>query len=85
MYSYFDTGDYSSHRLDKRTSGGFLSTTLTKEGEDIAKNLYERHKVLTKSLLILGVDEKNANADACEIEHDISEDTFKAIKEFVGL
>ncbi len=58
--------------------------TLTKEGEDIAKNLYERHQVLTKSLLILGVDEKNANTDACEIEHDISDATFKAIKEFVN-
>lgn len=54
--------------------------TLTKEGERQAKNIYERHTVLTKMLVSLGVDEKTATEDACRIEHYISDTTFKAIK-----
>lgn len=53
---------------------------LTKEGEKQAKNIYERHTVLTKMLVSLGVDEKTAADDACRMEHYISDTSFKAIK-----
>lgn len=57
---------------------GFLK--LTAEGEARAKVIYERHTVLTKLFMGLGVDEKTAAEDACRIEHYISEKTFGAIK-----
>ncbi len=56
---------------------------LTKEGKKIAKNIYERHTVLTELLMRIGVDEKTATEDACRVEHYISEKTFKAIKKHV--
>ncbi len=64
--------------LVEKNEDGFLS--LTKAGEKIAKNIYERHTVLSKLLMDIGVDEKTATEDACRIEHYISEKTFKAIK-----
>lgn len=67
--------------LVSRDSDGFL--TLTKEGEKIAKRIYERHTLLTGLFINLGVDEKTASEDACRIEHYISEKTFKAIKAHV--
>ena len=56
---------------------------LTKEGKKLAKNIYERHTVLTELLMRIGVDEKTATEDACRVEHYISEKTFKAIKKHV--
>ena len=53
--------------------------TLTDKGMDIARKIYARHKALTRFLIQLGVDEKTAREDACEIEHDISEETFQAV------
>ena len=57
---------------------GYIS--LTKEGHVIADKVYERHVVLKKALIALGVDPKQAEKDACKVEHVISEDTFEAIK-----
>ena len=57
---------------------GFL--TLTEEGRTVAEKIYERHTLLTRALVSLGVDEKTASEDACKIEHDISDTTFEAIK-----
>ena len=57
---------------------GYLE--LTPEGKAQAKGIYERHTVLTKLFINLGVDEKTAAEDACRIEHYISETTFEAIK-----
>ncbi len=57
---------------------GFLK--LTQAGEILAKRIYERHTVLTKLLMGLGVDEKTATEDACRVEHYISDTTFDAIK-----
>ena len=57
--------------------------SLTKEGKKLAKNIYERHTVLTELLMRRGVDEKTATEDACRVEHYISEKTFKAIKKHV--
>lgn len=54
--------------------------TLTESGMSIASKIYERHTVLTKVLISLGVDEKTASQDACKIEHDISDVSFEAIK-----
>ena len=53
---------------------------LTKTGELRAKNIYERHTVLTKLFINLGVDEETAAEDACRIEHYISDKSFNAIK-----
>ena len=54
--------------------------TLTEKGLEIAKRIYERHKVLTQMLVFLGVDPKTAREDACKMEHDISDETFEAMK-----
>ncbi|MBR7011097.1 MAG: metal-dependent transcriptional regulator [Oscillospiraceae bacterium] len=53
---------------------------LTEAGEEKAKRIYERHTVLSKLLMNLGVDEATANEDACRIEHYISDCSFEAIK-----
>ena len=57
--------------------------TLTESGSAIAEKIYERHRVLTALLTRLGVDENTAAEDACKIEHDISDETFAAIKAHV--
>ena len=57
---------------------GFIS--LTKEGHIIADKVYERHCVLKKLLIDIGVSPEQAETDACKIEHDLSEETFEAIK-----
>ena len=53
---------------------------LTEKGEEIANKIYERHTILSRLFISLGVDEKIAMEDACKIEHFISEETFNAIK-----
>ena len=57
--------------------------TLTEEGLEIAKKIYDRHTVLTKALTVLGVSAKTAAEDACRMEHTISDETFEAIKKHV--
>ena len=57
---------------------GYLK--LTETGEAKAKSIYERHTVLSRLLMNLGVDEKTATEDACRIEHYISDTSFNAIK-----
>ena len=59
------------------------SILLTAEGRKIAENVYERHLTITQALIKLGVDEKQAKIDACKIEHDISEETFQALKKAI--
>lgn len=54
--------------------------TLTEKGMEIAQHIYERHKILTRVLTLIGVDEATAEADACKVEHDISVETFTAIR-----
>ena len=53
---------------------------LSESGLEIAKRIYERHVILTKLLMGLGVSDKLAQEDACKIEHDLSDETFEAIK-----
>lgn len=55
---------------------------LTKEGLEIAEKMYERHTLLTEFLVRLGVDRDTATEDACKIEHDISDESFEAIKRY---
>ncbi len=57
--------------------------TLTKSGRAIAEKIYERHTVLADLLKSLGVSEAAAVADACKIEHDISDESFSAIKKAI--
>lgn len=53
---------------------------LTESGKQVAERTLERHTVIASMLISLGVDEKNAYADACKIEHDISDISFECIK-----
>lgn len=61
---------------------GYLN--LTDKGLKVAQDIYERHLVLTELLVKLGVDAKTAEADACKMEHDISEDTFQMFKKMLN-
>ena len=63
------TMDNSSHYL-----------RLTDKGVQVAKKVYERHTVLSRLLISLGVDAQTASEDACRIEHVISDASFQAIK-----
>ena len=61
---------------------GFIE--LTDAGREVADSMYERHRLLTSLLTMLGVDEETAAEDACKIEHDISDETFRAVKEHLA-
>ena len=56
---------------------------LTDKGMEVAKRIYERHVILSELLVCLGVSEKVALSDACKIEHDLSEESFEAIKKHI--
>ena len=57
---------------------------LTDKGYQVASEVYERHQVLTLTLMKLGVSERQALEDACKIEHDLSEESFLAIKKYIS-
>ena len=67
-------------------NGGYINVdsdgliTLTESGLEIAQKIYERHTVLTQLLIRLGVSPETAAADACKIEHNLSDETFEALK-----
>lgn len=61
---------------------GFI--TLTDTGLAVAKKIFERHTVITRLLVRLGVSEETAAEDACKIEHIISDETFNAVKNFLN-
>ncbi len=56
---------------------------LTPAGLEVAKRIYERHQLLTRWLMALGVSAETAAEDACRIEHDVSEETFLKVKEHI--
>ena len=60
---------------------GYL--TLTEAGLEVASKIYERHSLLSGFLVSLGVSEETADADACKLEHHISDESFTAIKKYV--
>lgn len=61
---------------------GYLE--LTDAGTDLAMKIYERHTILTKTLVLLGVDEQTAAQDACKMEHVISDKTLEAFKKHLN-
>ena len=69
--------------------GGYLdmapdgALTLTEVGLEVAAKIYERHTLLTDLLVHLGVDRAVAAEDACKMEHVISDETMRAIKQYV--
>lgn len=88
-----DIGEYMgyskpsvSRALGLLRKGGFIISDddgyikLTDLGRGVAESMYERHTLLTDFLVSLGVPHDIAAADACKIEHDISKETFDAIK-----
>ena len=69
-------------------AGGFVECDgmhiyLTKKGEEYAKEIFDRHCTITSFLEKLGVNSADAEADACKMEHIISEASFDAIKKFL--
>ena len=54
--------------------------TLTDKGEAIAMRIYDRHKTISTFLMKIGVEEAVAREDACKLEHDISEESFNALR-----
>lgn len=58
--------------------------SLTDKGNKIAESVYERHEVIARALMAIGVDEETAYEDSCKIEHDISEKTFEKLKEILN-
>ena len=75
--------------IHKLEDNGYLTITedgnilLTESGSEIANKIYDRHLTISKALTMLGVNEEQSLVDACKIEHDISEETFSKLKEFV--
>ena len=62
---------------------GAGNIAFTEKGRQIAEKIYERHLVLTEVIMSLGVDRETATADACKIEHVISDRTFQAMKDHI--
>ena len=56
---------------------------LTPSGYEVAKKIYDRHKLITDFLEMLGVDKETASEDACKIEHHLSDASFEAIKKHI--
>ncbi len=69
---------FREQKLIEMDGNGYI--TLTPAGLEIAVQTYERHEVLSKMLMLLGVQQETALADACKIEHIISQETFECIK-----
>lgn len=73
--------------VDTLKDGGFLTMDedhllhLTDVGREVAEKIYERHCFFTEQLIAAGVDPKTAEADACRIEHIISDESFSRLKE----
>ena len=76
-----------SNAMKLLREGGFLTMDenkrihLTELGREVAESIYERHVLLTKTLILIGVEPAVAEQDACRIEHDISRETFDRLKE----
>ena len=75
------------HAVATLRDGGFLMMDedhflhLTDVGREVAEKIYERHCFFTEQLIAAGVDPKTAEADACRIEHIISDESFSRLKE----
>ncbi len=58
--------------------------SLTEKGLQIAERVCERHNVIARALMTIGVSEETAYIDSCKIEHDISEESFEKLKEYLA-
>ena len=80
-----------SHAMKLLREDGYIAmdrygtVTLLDKGSAIAKRIYERHRVLSCLLENLGVDPDTAMADACKMEHDISDESFEALKNYCAI
>ncbi|MFR6537642.1 MAG: metal-dependent transcriptional regulator [Lachnospiraceae bacterium] len=63
------------------TDAGYIY--LTDAGREIAEMIYERHEMISKALMALGVPQETATEDACRIEHVISKESFEAVKKYI--
>ena len=76
--------------MKKLRENGYISMepdgriTLNESGLAIANRIYDRHKTITRFFMLLGVSEDVATEDACKVEHDISDETFEKIHQFVN-
>ena len=76
-----------THAITTLQAGGFVERDedgfirLTDVGREVAEKIYERHCFFTEQLIAAGVDPKTAEADACRIEHIISDESFDRLKE----
>ena len=74
------------HAVATLKNGGFLTMDdgfflhLTNIGREVAEQIYEKHRFFTERLIAAGVDSEIAEADACRIEHVISEESFRRLK-----
>lgn len=75
--------------LRELREGGFVTTAengglcLTQKGLSVAQRMYDRHCLLAKALMALGVSRETALEDACKIEHDLSDETVACIKAYL--
>ena len=65
------------------TMGADGLITLNESGLEIASRVYNRHKTITRMFTLMGVSPETAAEDACKVEHDLSDETFQRILEFV--
>ena len=78
-----------SRAINILKNGGYVNVdkdgylTLTEEGRTVAQKIYDRHRLLTEFLVSLGVSKETASADACKIEHHISDESFEAIRKVI--
>ena len=87
MVRSVDVARHMCHAVATLRDGGFLTMDedhflhLTDVGREVAEKIYERHCFFTEQLIAAGVDPKTAEADACRIEHIISDESFSRLKE----
>ena len=91
-----DVGEYMGYSkpsvsiaMKKLRESGYLefdevgAIRLLAPGREIAERIYARHRLLTDALLHLGVSAENAAQDACKIEHDLSDESYARLREYV--
>lgn len=75
--------------MKKLRESGYISMspdgliTLNESGLEIARQVYSRHKVITELFVMMGVPKEVAAEDACRVEHDLSQETFERIRDYV--
>ncbi|MBQ3528692.1 MAG: metal-dependent transcriptional regulator [Clostridia bacterium] len=92
-----DVGEYMgyskpsvSRAIGLLKNGGYVVSDhdgylfLTEEGRELAEKIYNRHNLLTKFLISLGVSNDTASEDACKMEHVISDESISAIERFIN-